>query len=121
MSKRALITGITGQDGSYLAELLLGKGYEVIGVLRRSSTLNFERIAHIQDEIELARLCWEACGRDPEQLELATEPSPKTVDPPRRSAAVEEARERLGWEAKVSVAEGVAQTVEWLQRVEIAA
>src|SRR5439155_22383697 len=54
MTKRALITGITGQDGSYLAELLLTKGYEVVGVLRRSSTVNFERIAHIQDQIELA-------------------------------------------------------------------
>jgi GDPmannose 4,6-dehydratase len=53
MTKRALITGITGQDGSYLAELLLEKGYEVIGVLRRSSTVNFERIAHFQDQVEL--------------------------------------------------------------------
>src|SRR5215218_9056431 len=51
MVKRALITGITGQDGSYLAELLLEKGYEVIGMVRRSSTVNFERIAHIQDRI----------------------------------------------------------------------
>lgn len=51
MAKRALITGITGQDGSYLAELLLDKGYEVIGMVRRSSTVNFERIAHIQDKI----------------------------------------------------------------------
>jgi GDPmannose 4,6-dehydratase len=51
MSPRALITGITGQDGSYLAEFLLSKGYEVIGMLRRSSTVNFERIAHIQDRI----------------------------------------------------------------------
>ena len=51
MTRRALITGITGQDGSYLAELLLGKGYEVIGMVRRSSTVNFERIAHIQDRI----------------------------------------------------------------------
>ncbi len=70
---------------------------------------------------ELARLCWEACGRDPERLELAAEPSPKAVDPPRRYADVGKARERLGWEAKVSVAEGVAQTAEWLQRVAIAA
>src|SRR3954454_6583259 len=54
MPKRALVTGITGQDGSYLAELLLDRGYEVVGVLRRSSTLNFERIAHIQDRVELA-------------------------------------------------------------------
>src|SRR4051812_18643150 len=51
MSPRALITGITGQDGSYLAELLLSKGYEVIGMVRRSSTVNFERIAHLQDKI----------------------------------------------------------------------
>ena len=51
MAKRALITGITGQDGSYLAEFLLEKGYEVIGMVRRSSTVNFERIAHIQDQV----------------------------------------------------------------------
>jgi len=53
MRKRALITGITGQDGSYLAEFLLSEGYEVIGMVRRSSTVNFERIAHIQDQVEL--------------------------------------------------------------------
>jgi len=53
-NKRALITGITGQDGSYLAELLLERGYEVIGMVRRSSTINFERIKHIQEHIELA-------------------------------------------------------------------
>jgi GDPmannose 4,6-dehydratase len=53
MRKSALITGITGQDGSYLAELLLEEGYEVIGMVRRSSTLNFERIAHIQDRVSL--------------------------------------------------------------------
>ncbi len=51
--KRALITGITGQDGSYLAEFLLEKGYEVIGMVRRSSTINFERIEHIQDRLTL--------------------------------------------------------------------
>ncbi len=51
--KRALITGITGQDGSYLAEFLLEKGYEVIGMVRRSSTVNFERIKHIQERLEL--------------------------------------------------------------------
>jgi GDPmannose 4,6-dehydratase len=51
MARRALITGITGQDGSYLAELLLDRGYEVIGMVRRSSTVNYERIAHIQDRI----------------------------------------------------------------------
>jgi len=49
----ALITGITGQDGSYLAELLLSKGYRVVGVVRRSSTTRYERLAHILDRIEL--------------------------------------------------------------------
>ncbi len=51
--KTALITGITGQDGSYLAEFLLDRGYRVFGLVRRSSTVNFERIAHIQDRVEL--------------------------------------------------------------------
>ncbi|HXG60286.1 MAG TPA: GDP-mannose 4,6-dehydratase [Planctomycetota bacterium] len=51
--KRALITGITGQDGSYLAEFLLEKGYEVHGMVRRASTENFERIAHLRDRLRL--------------------------------------------------------------------
>ena len=54
-TKRALITGITGQDGSYLAELLLEKGYEVFGMVRRASTENFERIEHLRDRIRLAQ------------------------------------------------------------------
>lgn len=49
----ALITGITGQDGSYLAEFLLEKGYEVIGMVRRSSTITFERIRHIQGQVQI--------------------------------------------------------------------
>ncbi len=53
--KTALITGITGQDGSYLAEFLLAQGYRVIGMVRRSSTVNFDRIKHIQNDIELAQ------------------------------------------------------------------
>ena len=53
MAKRALITGITGQDGSYLAELLLHEGYEVVGLMRRSSTVNIERISHIQERLTL--------------------------------------------------------------------
>lgn len=53
MSRRALITGITGQDGTYLAELLLEKGYEVHGMVRRSSTGNFERIEHLRDQLHL--------------------------------------------------------------------
>ena len=51
----ALITGITGQDGSYLADFLLEKGYRVVGVVRRSSTVNFDRIQHIQDRIEIVQ------------------------------------------------------------------
>ncbi|MFH2020866.1 MAG: GDP-mannose 4,6-dehydratase [archaeon] len=53
--KTALVTGVTGQDGSYLAEFLLKKGYKVIGMIRRTSTINFERIEHIQDKIELVQ------------------------------------------------------------------
>jgi GDPmannose 4,6-dehydratase len=53
LAKRALITGITGQDGSYLAELLLSKGYDVYGVTRRSSTTTDERIAHLRDQVTL--------------------------------------------------------------------
>ena len=53
MKRAALITGITGQDGSYLAELLLEKEYRVVGMVRRASTENFERIAHLRDRIEL--------------------------------------------------------------------
>jgi len=52
--KRALITGITGQDGSYLAELLLGKGYEVHGIVRRASSFNTERIDHLYEDPHLA-------------------------------------------------------------------
>ena len=55
MSKRALITGVTGQDGSYLAEFLLDEGYEVFGMVRRASTENFERIAHLIDRITLVQ------------------------------------------------------------------
>ncbi len=54
MARRALITGITGQDGSYLAEFLLEQGYTVVGMVRRSSTVNFERLERIQDRITIA-------------------------------------------------------------------
>ena len=54
-AKRALITGITGQDGSHLADLLLEKGYEVFGMVRRSSTESFERIAHLVDRVTLVQ------------------------------------------------------------------
>ncbi len=55
MTKRALITGLTGQDGSYLAELLLEKDYEVYGMVRRSSTVNFERLTHIQNDLHIVQ------------------------------------------------------------------
>ena len=55
MAKRALITGITGQDGSYLAELLLTKGYDVFGMTRRSSTSTVDRIAHLVDQVTLVQ------------------------------------------------------------------
>jgi GDPmannose 4,6-dehydratase len=54
MTKTALVTGVTGQDGSYLAEFLLEQGYNVVGMIRRSSTVNFGRMEHIQDRITLA-------------------------------------------------------------------
>jgi GDPmannose 4,6-dehydratase len=53
MTKKALITGLTGQDGSYLAELLLSKGYQVFGLVRRSSTSNLERISHLFNQIHI--------------------------------------------------------------------
>ena len=53
MAKKALITGITGQDGSYLAEFLLEKGYEVYGMVRRTSTVRYERIQHIQNQLNI--------------------------------------------------------------------
>ena len=55
MTRKALITGITGQDGSYLAEFLLAKGYEVYGMVRRTSTVHYERIQHIQDQLQLVQ------------------------------------------------------------------
>lgn len=55
MAKRALITGITGQDGSYLAEFLLDQGYDVYGMVRRTSTVYYERIEHIQDKITIVQ------------------------------------------------------------------
>lgn len=53
MSKCALVTGITGQDGSYLAEMLLAKNYTVVGMVRRTSIINLDRVEHIQDKLTL--------------------------------------------------------------------
>src|SRR5512136_2447979 len=52
---KALITGVTGQDGSYLADFLCEKGYEVLGMVRRTSTINFDRIRHLQDRVKIVR------------------------------------------------------------------
>ncbi|SDX65623.1 GDP-mannose 4,6-dehydratase [Paenibacillus sp. CF384] len=76
MQKRALITGITGQDGSYLAELLLDKGYEVYGLRRRTSTPNYENVSHIKDQIkwisgdltDLASLIEAVKASDPDEV-----------------------------------------------------
>ena len=71
MARKALITGITGQDGSYLAEFLLGKGYEVVGVVRRSSTDHYERIDHLMDRVTIV----DADLLDPSSLMSALEQS----------------------------------------------
>lgn len=55
MTKTAVVTGVTGQDGSYLAEFLLEQGYRVVGMVRRSSTINYDRIKHIQNDIEIVQ------------------------------------------------------------------
>ncbi|WP_308638434.1 GDP-mannose 4,6-dehydratase [Paenibacillus silvisoli] len=76
MQKRALITGVTGQDGSYLAELLLDKGYEVFGLRRRTSTPNFDNVHHIKDRIkwisgdltDLASLIEAVKASDPDEV-----------------------------------------------------
>ena len=82
--RRALITGITGQDGSYLAELLLEKGYEVSGMTRRASTENVERIGHLTDRISLIQ----GDLLDPHSLVSAlrtAEPTRSTTSPRRAS------------------------------------
>ena len=71
MARRALITGLTGQDGSYLAELLLAKGYEVTGVVRRASTDHYERIDHLMDKVRIV----DADLLDPSSLMAALEES----------------------------------------------
>jgi GDPmannose 4,6-dehydratase len=71
MARKALITGITGQDGSYLAELLLEKGYDVVGVVRRSSTDHYERIDHLMDRVTIV----DADLLDPSSLMAALEQS----------------------------------------------
>jgi len=71
--RRALITGITGQDGSYLAELLLAKGYEVHGLVRRASTESFQRLTEIRDELATVTPAGRLNGMASRALQLETE------------------------------------------------
>jgi|LauGreDrversion2_6_1035139.scaffolds.fasta_scaffold22966_1 GDP-D-mannose dehydratase len=84
-NKRALITGITGQDGSYLAELLLSKGYEVHGIIRRSSSFNTERIDPIYKDRHVA---FDERYLRPAEVDLLI-------------GGASKAKKRLGWEPKV--------------------
>src|SRR5512137_2457502 len=62
---KALVTGVTGQDGSYLADFLLERGYEVFGMVRRTSTINFDRIRHLLDQVSLISILRE---NDPDEI-----------------------------------------------------
>jgi len=85
MAKTALITGITGQDGSYLAELLLDKGYDVHGMVRRASTETFERIEHLRDRITLHRAICSTSAR-PSTRCTPARPTRSTTSPRCRSS-----------------------------------
>ena len=71
MTKTALITGVTGQDGAYLAELLLGKGYEVHGIKRRTSLFNTDRIDHLYQDPHDDRPALHPALRRPDRLDAA--------------------------------------------------
>lgn len=84
--KKALLTGVTGQDGSYLAELLLDKGYEVHGIKRRASLFNTDRVDHIY--------------QDPHEAKID-----KLMDVARLAS--------LGWKASIDLEAGLAETYQW--------
>jgi GDP-D-mannose dehydratase len=90
MVKRALITGITGQDGSYLSDLLLEKGYEVHGIIRRTSTFNTDRIDHIYTDPH-----WEDYVEFDEKYLRPTEVDLLICEPTK-------AKSKLGWESTVT-------------------
>src|SRR5262249_3147126 len=81
MERCALITGITGQDGSYLAELLLEKGYRVVGMVRRATTENSERTAHLRDLIDLRQAVLLDLPRQARPPEISTPPAMPFVPP----------------------------------------
>ncbi|MBK6766385.1 MAG: GDP-mannose 4,6-dehydratase [bacterium] len=113
MSKRALITGITGQDGSYLAELLLEKGYAVYGMVRRSSTENFARIEHLRDKLQLVQ----GDLLDPTSLEKAL----RTSQPQEIYNLAAQSFVPASWEQPILTGEftglGVARLLEALRTV----
>ena len=82
MPKKALITGITGQDGSYLAEFLLNKGYEGHGIIRRASTFNTERIDHLYQDphINGVRLFLHHGDRDPDRDDRSSSFNPRATE-----------------------------------------
>jgi len=107
--KTALITGITGQDGSYLAELLLEEGYRVVGMTRRSSTDVHERIKHLVDRIEIVS------GDLLDQSSMTGIIDPKFMRPAEVDLLVGDpakAKQKLGWEPKVSLDELVVMMVD---------
>ena len=130
MPKRALITGLTGQDGSYLAELLLSKGYEVHGLRRRSSSFNTGRVDHLFDDFRHdadARLflAYGDLADSTSLIKLLYRLKPDehvSFEMPEYNDLIGDAtkaKEKLGWEPKVSIEEGVRlvyeKTKEWLE------
>ena len=131
MSPKALITGITGQDGSYLAELLLDKGYKVDGIIRRSSTFNTDRIEHLykdpHDPDARLRLHYGDLTDGMGLREVLTRVQPDEVnnlgaqshvrvsfDQPRRCLDVSRAKELFGFQAQMPFDEGLRRTIGWL-------
>lgn len=98
--RRALITGITGQDGSYLAEFLLEKGHHVVAMVRRSSTESFERIAHLRDRVDWNKeVVVDAALVRPAEVDLLVGDAAK-------------ARRLLGWKPKHSLRELIEMMVD---------
>ena len=135
--KKALITGVTGQDGAYLAEFLLQKGYEVHGVKRRASLFNTERIDHLYqdphekdrrfilhhgdmtDSSSLVRIIQQVVPDEIYNLAAQSHVGVSfEVDVVRRWPSVEKAEQLLGWKARIGVEEGIAATVAWLRERE---
>ena len=117
--KKALITGITGQDGSYLTELLLKKGYEVHGIIRRSSSFNTFRIDHLyKDESILNKTLFLHYGdlTDSSNLNRLVE----KIQPdgmPRKLLDITRLN-TLGWHSSIKLKDGLKDTYKWYQSLE---